>query len=64
MAKAAIETALWDAEAKQKNMPLAKLLGGTRDEIACGVSIGIQPTTAGLPKKLRSDSLPVISASR
>ena len=44
MAKAALETALWDIEAKQKNMPLAKLLGGTRAEIPCGVSIGIQPT--------------------
>src|ERR1700685_3038727 len=26
MAKAALEIALWDAEAKQKNLPLAKLL--------------------------------------
>jgi o-succinylbenzoate synthase len=42
MAKAALETAVWDAEAKQKNLPLAKLLGGTRAEIPCGVSIGIQ----------------------
>jgi o-succinylbenzoate synthase len=48
MAKAAIETAFWDAEAKQKNMPLAQLLGGTRAEIPCGVSIGIQPTTKDL----------------
>src|SRR6202142_2926246 len=40
MAKAAMETAFWDAEAKQKNLPLAKLLGGTRDQIPCGVSIG------------------------
>ena len=47
MAKAALETALWDTEAKQKNMPLAKLLGGTRAEIPCGVSIGIQPTMQG-----------------
>ncbi len=52
MAKAALETALWDAEAKQKNLPLAKLLGGTRDEIPCGVSIGIQPTTAALTAKV------------
>jgi o-succinylbenzoate synthase len=44
MAKAAVETALWDAEARQKNLPLAKLLGGTRDEISSGVSIGIQPS--------------------
>src|ERR1700741_1111769 len=37
MAKAALENALWDAEARQKNMPLWKLLGGTRTEIPCGV---------------------------
>jgi O-succinylbenzoate synthase len=42
MAKAALEAALWDAEAKQKGIPLWKLLGGTREEIACGVSIGIK----------------------
>ena len=52
MAKAALETAVWDAEAKQKNMPLAKFLGGTREEIPCGVSIGIQPTTAALISKV------------
>jgi len=48
MAKAALETALWDAEAKQKKVALAKLLGGSREEIPCGVSIGIQPTLASL----------------
>jgi len=42
MAKAGLETAIWDAEAKQKRMPLAKLLGGTREEIASGVSVGIK----------------------
>jgi o-succinylbenzoate synthase len=52
MAKAALETALWDIEAKQKNMPLAKLLRGTREEIPCGVSIGIQPTMEGLIAKV------------
>jgi o-succinylbenzoate synthase len=52
MAKAALETALWDAEAKQKNIPLAKLLGGTREEIPCGVSIGIQPTIGVLIAKV------------
>ena len=44
MAKGGLEAAMWDAEAKQKNVPLAKLLGGVREEISCGVSIGIQPT--------------------
>ena len=42
MAKGALEAAVWDAEAKQKNMPLWKLLGGTREEVASGVSIGIK----------------------
>ena len=52
MAKAGLETAIWDAEAKQKNVSLAKLLGGTREEIPCGVSIGIQPTIEGLIAKV------------
>jgi o-succinylbenzoate synthase len=44
MAKGAVESALWDAEAKQKGIPLWKLLGGARQEISCGVSIGIKVT--------------------
>jgi O-succinylbenzoate synthase len=44
MAKAALESAVWEAEAKQKGVSLAKLLGGVREEIACGVSIGIKET--------------------
>ena len=55
MAKAALETAIWDAEAKQKNMPLAKLLGGTRTEIACGVSIGIQASIPALIAKVERE---------
>jgi len=42
MAKAGLEAAVWDAEARQKGLPLWKLLGGTRDEISSGVSIGIK----------------------
>ena len=52
MAKAAVENALWDAEAKQKQQPLWKLLGGTRREIACGVSIGIQDSIEQLLDKI------------
>jgi o-succinylbenzoate synthase len=48
MAKAAIESAAWDAEARQKNIPLWKLIGGVRNEIPCGVSIGIKPTVEEL----------------
>jgi o-succinylbenzoate synthase len=42
MAKAALEAAVWDAEAKQKGVALSRLIGGVREEIACGVSIGIK----------------------
>jgi o-succinylbenzoate synthase len=52
MAKAALENALWDAEAKQKSQPLWKLLGGTRTEISCGVSIGIQDSVEQLLDKI------------
>lgn len=44
MAKAAIESACWDLDARKQNLPLWQLLGGTRSEIASGVSIGLQPT--------------------
>jgi o-succinylbenzoate synthase len=52
MAKAAIENALWDAEARQKKQPLWKLLGGTQREIPCGVSIGIQDWVEQLLDKI------------
>jgi O-succinylbenzoate synthase len=55
MAKAAVETAIWDAEARQKNLPLAKLLGGTREEISSGVSIGIQPSIEALIAKVEKE---------
>src|SRR5277367_2682777 len=55
MAKAAVDTAIWDAEAKQKNIPLAKLLGGTREEISSGVSIGIQPSISELLAKVEKE---------
>jgi o-succinylbenzoate synthase len=42
MAKAALENAVWDLEAQMRDVPLAQLLGGTREVINCGVSIGIQ----------------------
>jgi len=44
MAKAALENAIWDLEAQMKGVSLASLLGGTRETIDCGVSIGIQPS--------------------
>src|SRR5271166_1598196 len=53
MAKAGLENALWDAEARQKQVPLWKLLGGTRREIPCGVSIGIQDSVEQLLDKIQ-----------
>ena len=55
MAKAAIENAAWDAEAKQKHQPLWKLLGGTTREIQCGVSIGIQDSIEQLLDKIETE---------
>jgi o-succinylbenzoate synthase len=55
MAKSALETAIWDAEAKQKGVPLWKLLGGVRQEIASGVSIGIKETVDDLAKAVRKE---------
>jgi o-succinylbenzoate synthase len=55
MAKAALENAVWDAEARQKQQPLWKLLGGTRHEIACGVSIGIQDSPEQLLQKIGTE---------
>ena len=52
MAKAAIENALWDAEALQKQQSLWKLLGGSLAEIPCGVSIGIQDSIEQLLDKI------------
>ncbi len=55
MAKGALEAAIWDAEARQKGIPLWKLLGGTREEIACGVSIGIKDTLDELVAAVRKE---------
>jgi O-succinylbenzoate synthase len=44
MAKAALENAIWDLEAQREGVSLSRLLGGVRDSIICGVSIGIQPS--------------------
>ena len=55
MAKAGMENALWDLEAKQKGLPLWKLLGGERERIECGVSIGIQHSIDQLLEKIDTE---------
>ena len=54
MAKAGLEAALWDLFAKSKNISLSKMLGGTRDKIDVGVSIGIQSSISELIKKVET----------
>jgi O-succinylbenzoate synthase len=55
MAKAAVEMAAWDLFAKQRGEPLSRVLGGTRDRIASGVSIGIQPSLDDLAAKVERE---------
>ena len=55
MAKAAVENALWDAESQLKQIPLSKLLGGTLNEIACGVSLGIRESPQALVTKVEEE---------
>jgi O-succinylbenzoate synthase len=40
-AKAGIETAFWDIEAKKRALPLYKLLGGTSTRVPSGLAVGI-----------------------
>jgi O-succinylbenzoate synthase len=42
MAKAGLEFAVWDLFGKCEGRSLAQMLGGTRDHVAVGVSVGIQ----------------------
>jgi O-succinylbenzoate synthase len=42
MAKATLENAIWDLEAQREGISLSRLLGGVRETIPCGVSLGIQ----------------------
>ena len=44
MAKAALEMALWDLHAKARGVSLSRLLGGVRERVDVGVSVGIQPS--------------------
>ena len=52
MAIGAVETAIWDLEAKKANVPLWQHLGGTKKEVNCGVSIGLQKSPEILLEKV------------
>jgi len=55
MAKAALETTLWDLEARRSGLPLWRHLGGVHSEIACGVSIGIRESINALLDAVRKE---------
>ena len=48
MAKAALENAIWDLEAQREGISLSRLIGGVRETIPCGVSLGIQKSISEL----------------
>jgi o-succinylbenzoate synthase len=55
MAKALVEMASWDLYARMQGQPLSRILGGTRDRIASGVSIGIQDSLEQLRTKVEKE---------
>ena len=48
LAKAGVEMALWDLLGKRDGKSLKQMLGGVRDQVEVGVSVGLQDTTADL----------------
>jgi O-succinylbenzoate synthase len=52
MARAALESALWDVWAQAEGVSLAQALGGTRPAVPVGVSVGIHPTVAELAARV------------
>jgi O-succinylbenzoate synthase len=55
MAKATLENAIWDLEAQRQGVSLAKLLGGVRDVVPCGVSLGIQSSIPALMETIERE---------
>ncbi|MGA7833222.1 MAG: o-succinylbenzoate synthase [Terracidiphilus sp.] len=55
MAKATLENAIWDLEAQRRELPLARLIGGVRSTIPCGVSLGIQSSIPELMAIIESE---------
>ena len=54
MAKAAVEMGCWELSARLCDVSLATLLGGTRDRIVTGISIGLQESADALVERARA----------
>jgi O-succinylbenzoate synthase len=52
MAKHGLESALWDALAKARGLSLSRMLGGQRDRVSVGVSVGLQAGPEALVRKV------------
>lgn len=55
MAKAAVELACWDLEARRRQVPLWHLVGGDERPIPCGVSLGIRETVEDLMTSIEQE---------
>lgn len=53
MAKAALEGAVWDLYAKQNNQSLSQALGGSKNKIEVGISLGIEDSYAKLLENIQ-----------
>jgi len=54
MAKASLEMGCWGLAAEMQRVPLTKLLGGTRDRVPTGISLGIQSAPDRLVERARA----------
>ena len=54
MAKAAVEMGCWELAARLCDRPLAALLGGTRERIVTGISLGLQASPEALVQRARA----------
>ena len=54
MAKAALETAILDAQLRDQKISLAKYLGATKSKVECGVSVGIANNLEALVEEVKS----------
>lgn len=52
MAKAAVEMAAWDMAARAESVSLSEMLGGTRDAVPVGVSVGLKPNDEALHEQV------------
>lgn len=54
MARASLEMGIWALEAERAGVPLAQRIGGTREHVEVGISIGIQSSPEELVERARA----------